>query len=157
MYRADRGEREFQNLIGEAPLEALADIRAAWPDMYEAVVITAIREATSNGNPRHSRICLVGTAGELPGDLLARCPGTGPMGGQRARRRPGPGANSDALDAGAHRRLLPTGRHAMAARRRGHRSDQCQVSVARPVLDALADAGAAGSASCTSSPVHGQI
>jgi 3-oxoadipate enol-lactonase len=41
MYRADRGEREFQNLIGEAPLEALADIRAAWPDMYEAVVTGA--------------------------------------------------------------------------------------------------------------------
>jgi 3-oxoadipate enol-lactonase len=68
MYRVDRGEREFQNLIGEAPLEALVDIRAAWPDMYEAVVTgafggTLARPELDRGSREIATVAILAAAG----------------------------------------------------------------------------------------------
>jgi pimeloyl-ACP methyl ester carboxylesterase len=39
--REQRGEREYLGLIGVSAADALAEIRAVWPDMYEAVIAGA--------------------------------------------------------------------------------------------------------------------
>jgi alkylhydroperoxidase/carboxymuconolactone decarboxylase family protein YurZ len=136
MYRADRGEREFQNLIGEAPLEALADIRAAWPDMYEAVVTgafggtlarpeldrglreiatVAILAATGGSETQlatHTRAALL--QGVAPCELLALCehylepclPRAGDNPWPRRRRQRAPVRNDEFGRCGWRDRLL---------------------------------------------------
>jgi 3-oxoadipate enol-lactonase len=48
MNREERGEREYQGLIGGAAAETLADIHAMAPDMYEALIAGAFGGTLAN-------------------------------------------------------------------------------------------------------------